>query len=164
MAAKTAVVVLLVTALTAGCGGASRPDFAQAHGWHVLAEPGQIVSAANVPFASADRSQSAPIRTVASLPRQGIVIWVQWLRRGKVPAEDRHFSRRSLPLRVQGMAAVQPEGFTCPPSSGNGCSTRAIQAASTRWDVAVWVFFGTAHPSSATVAVANRELAQLRFA
>ena len=159
LAAATALAVV------SGCGASGGvPHFQAASGWHVLVEPGQIVSAATVPFAAADRSQSAPTRTVASLPRRGAVIWVQWLRRGKVPAEDRQYPRGSLPLRVQRMAPTQPEGFTCPPSSGNGCATRAMQAASGRWDVAVWVFFGTAHPSRATVAAANRELANLRLA
>ena len=61
------------------------------------------------------------------------------------------------------MAPVEPEGFTCPGSSGNGCATRALQAAGADWDVALWVFFGTAHPSRTTVAAANAELARLRF-
>jgi hypothetical protein len=151
--------------LAVGCGGTEQtPHFQVADGWHVIVEPGQIVSAANIPFAAADRSESAPTRTVASLPPRGIVISVQWLRRRRLRAEDRQYPRSSLPLRVQSMARTQPEGFTCPPSSGNGCATRALQAASKRWDVAVWVFFGTAHPSMATVAAAGHELAHLRFA
>jgi hypothetical protein len=151
--------------IAAGCGGARQaPHFQGTGGWHLIVEPGQIVSAANVPFAAADRSQSAPTRTVASLPARGIVIWVQWIRRGRVRAEDRQYPRRSLPLRVQSMATTQPEGLTCPPASGNGCATRALQAASERWDVAVWVFFGTARPSIAMLAAADHELAQLRFA
>jgi hypothetical protein len=151
--------------LAAGCGGTGQPpNFQAARGWHVIAEPGQIVSAANISFSAADRSQSAPIRTVASLPQRGIVIWVQWVRRGKFPSQDRrYYPRRQLPLRVRSMAPVAPEGFTCPRASGSGCGTRSLQAGSRGWDVAVWVFFGTAHPPRTTVAVANAELARLTF-
>jgi hypothetical protein len=147
-----------------GCGGSSQsPAFQRANGWHVLVEPGQIVSAANVPFAAADRSQSAPTHTVAALPHHGIVIWVQWQRRGKFPAQDRQYRRELPPLRVHDMAPVEPEGFACPQAS-SGCSTRANLAASKSWDVAVWVFFGTVEPSRGMVAAANRELARLQFA
>ncbi len=93
MRVRTAAVLVLTALLAAGCGGAARPHFEAAGGWHVLTEPGQIVSAATVPFAAADR----------------------------------------------------------------------LQAGSARWDVGVWVFFGTAHPSRSTVAAANAELARLRF-
>lgn len=159
-----AIPLALVAVLAAGCGGAAKPHFRAASGWQAIAEPGQIVSAADVPFAEADRSESAPIRTVASLPRRGAVIWVQWVRRGEFPAKDRrYYPIRPLPLRVQGMAPVEPEGFTCPAASGNGCATRVLQAASRRWDVAVYVFFGTAHPSGSIVAAANAELARLSF-
>ncbi len=152
-----------MAALAAGCGGAAKPHFRTARGWHVIAEPGQIVSAANVPFAAADRSESAPIRTVASLPRYGIVIWIQWLRRGRFPAKDqRYYPSRPLPLRVQDMTATAVEGFTCPRIS-NGCFTRALQAGSERWDVAVWVFFGTDDPLPEDIAAADAELARLRL-
>jgi hypothetical protein len=151
--------------LAAGCGGTGQPPhFQAAPDRHVIAEPGQIVSAANISFSAADRSQSAPIRTVASLPRRGIVIWVQWLRRGKFPTKDRrYYPKRSVPLRVQSMAPVAPEGFTCPHASGSSCGTRSLQAGSERWDIAVWVFFGTSHPPRTTVAVANAQLARLTF-
>jgi hypothetical protein len=150
--------------LAVGCGGTEQtPHFQVADGWHVIVEPGQIVSAANIPFAAADRSESAPTRTVASLPPRGIVIWVQWRQRRRIRAEDRQYPRRSLPLRVQSMARTQPEGFACPPSSGNGCATQALQAASARRDIAVWIFFGSGKPSSAQIAAANAELARLSF-
>lgn len=61
------------------------------------------------------------------------------------------------------MAPYGPEGFTCPRTSVNGCATRALRAASERWDVAVWVFFATAHPSSSAFATADHELARLQF-
>jgi hypothetical protein len=148
-----------------GCGGSSQsPAFQRVKRWHVLVEPGQIVSAANVPFAAADRSQSAPTHTVAALPHHGIVIWVQWQRRGTFSGEDRQYPREAPPLRVMpDMAPVEPEGFACPQASSSGCSTRADLAASKSWDVAFWVFFGTAKPSRGTVAAANAELARLRF-
>lgn len=49
--------IAAAAAVLAGCGGTSRaPRFRAARGWHVLVEPGQVVSAANVPFATADRT------------------------------------------------------------------------------------------------------------
>jgi hypothetical protein len=148
---KKAATLALVAVLAAGCGGrSSRPSFEQAHGWHTLAEPGQIVSAATVAFAAADRSQSAPIHTVASLPRRGILIWV--------PARSRSNHRRRPPLlRVQNMANARPEGFLVPGTA------RVLQTESKRWVVYVWVFFGAAHPSRSTIATANAELARLMF-
>ena len=156
--------VVLAALLASGCGGAARPRFRAASGWHVIAEPGRIISAANVPFAASDRSQSAPFHTVASLPKDGVLIWVQSIRRNEVPARrQRNYPRRSLPLRVEGMATVRPEGFTCSPARGSRCATRALQAGGAQWDVALWVFFGVAHPSRPTVAAANAQLARLSF-
>ncbi|HUJ54491.1 MAG TPA: hypothetical protein VLW49_00705 [Gaiellaceae bacterium] len=145
---KAAAVVALVLSLAAGCGGGGRPHFEGASGWHVIAEPGQIVSAANVAFAAADRAQSAPIHTVASLPRRGILIWVQSARGRKL---------KSVPLRVEYMATSRPEGFACPGT------TRALQTGRKGWDVYVWVFFGAKHPPESIVAAANAELARFSF-
>jgi hypothetical protein len=152
-----------VVTISAGCGGSGHPPtFQGANGWHVLVEPGQIVSAANVPFAAGDRSQSAPTRTVSALPRRGVLIWTEWLRRGNVPPEDRQYPRRSSPLRVQEADPSAAKGFSCPRTAQAGC-VRRLLADSSGWDLTVWIFFGSGKPSSTEVATTNSELARLEL-
>ena len=84
---KRGLASLALVAVTAGCGGTRPvPRFETAHGWQVIVEPGQTLSAANVPFAAADRSESGPTRTEASLPQHGVLIWVEWARRRNSPS------------------------------------------------------------------------------
>ena len=154
--------VAAVVAAASGCGGAGRaPHFEAGRGWHVLVEPGQIVSAANVPFAAADRSQSAPARTVAGLPPDGIAIWVEWLRRGKYRAADRSYPERPLPLRVEETGPAAAKGFTCPRAAQAGCARR-LTASASGWDITLWVFFGHGKPSAAQLRAADTELSRFR--
>jgi hypothetical protein len=149
--------------LVAGCGGGS-PHFQGAAGWHALSRHGEL-AVANVPFAASDRSMaSPPSRTVAALQRDGIVIWTMYHRAG-----DSHYPRRTLPLRVeQGVASLPFEGFRCAPAvTTSRCydasgSIRHLQARSGSYAIDLYVFFGTDHPTSASVAAANAELARLR--
>jgi hypothetical protein len=170
---RVAVLAVLtaLAAVTAGCGGTrplppatsvDGPGFLLAPGWHTLgdglAQPPNApdASAANVPFVAADRSQSAPFRTEASLPRRGILIWAQL--QARWPPVDRRFPVRRPPLQV-GEAASSPgiEGFQ--PTG----SIRRVQARFAGYDVDVSIFFGARHPSPAAVAAANDELARLSF-
>lgn len=155
-----------VAAVVAGCGGA-RPRFEPAAGWHLLSGHGQL-AAAKVIFAPADRRlmlTSPPSRTVASLPRDGTVIWVMYARGGNT-----HYPRRKLPLRVEQGAPSNPfEGFRC----AHTVTTSRCYAASGsvwrvfgrygRYDVDVYVFFGTDHPLPELFAQADAELARLRL-
>ncbi len=150
--------------LLAGAFGASRgaPRFQAAAGWHVLVEPGQTASAANVRFAASDRSQSFPTRTIASLPRRGVLIWIEWGRpRGSSAA--RLYPRRALPLRVERAArTAAPEGTACPPASPS-CAVGHLLARESGWDTDVWIFSGSPRPSSAQLAAIDSELGRLRF-
>jgi hypothetical protein len=111
-------------------------------------------SAANVPFAHADRSQSAPTRTEATLPRRGILIWAQLQPRW--PPVDRRFPVRKPSLR-EAVPTAGMEGF------GPAGSIRRLEARTAGYDVDVSVFFGARHPSAAALAAVNRELGRLFF-
>ncbi|HJQ74502.1 MAG TPA: hypothetical protein VJ814_06420 [Gaiellaceae bacterium] len=164
MTSRVAAALVLVVPL-AGCGGAG-PHFQRAAGWHLLSGHGQL-AAANVPFSAADRSlKSPPSRTVATLPRYGIVIWLLVGRHHKSKAWDRKFPR--IPLRVdQAVATNPPEGFFCAHLARSDCfeaggSIRRMQARVGDWDIAATFFFGTDRPLTEDVAAADAELARLR--
>jgi len=158
--------VTLALLLAAGCGGTARPQFEAATGWHLLSDRAEL-AAANVPFAPADRSMaSPPSRTVAALPRTGIVIWAMLSRpNGKLPARP-----TPLPLRLTEAMPSNPfEGFRCAPAvperrcyAASG-SVRRLDARVGRYDADLYIFFGTDHPAAASVAAADAELARLRF-
>lgn len=156
--------LVLLVALGAACGG-GKPRFQHAAGWNLLSGHGELV-AANVPLASADRSlASPPARTVAVLPRYGIVIWAMVFRGG-----NRHFPRRRLPLRVEEAVPSNPfEGFRCAPAVS---ISRCYAASGSVWrlfgrlssyGVDLYVFFGTDRPLPSDIAAADAELAQLRL-
>ena len=163
---RRAAVLALVALVAAGCGGASKPRFQAANGWHLLSRQAEL-AAANVPFAVADRSlASPPSRTVATLPRDGVVIWATFSRSGgKLPPRS-----TPLPLRLAEAMRSNPfEGFGCAPAvSESRCnaasgSIRRLGAQVGRYYVDLYVFFGTDHPAAASVAAADAELARLRF-
>lgn len=153
----------LVAALSAGCGGAARPRFQSAAGWQLLSGRNEL-AAANVPFAPADRSMaSPPSRTVATLPRNGIVIWA-------MVSHSAGPGRTPLPLRLAEAVPSSPfEGFRCAPAvSESRCearsgSIRELRAQVGRYYVDLYVFFGTDRPAAASVRAANAELARLQL-
>ena len=152
----------VTAALVAGCGGGGAPRFEAAAGWHLLSGNGEL-AAANVPFAGADRSlASPPARTVATLPRGGVVIWAMLARAGRD-------SRRPLPLHLTAGARSNPfEGFRCAPAvpdsrcyAASG-SVRRLVGRTAGYDVDLYVFLGTDRPASAQIAAVDAELARLR--
>jgi hypothetical protein len=168
---RSAGLIVAVAVLTTGCGGTQAvrpaasvrgPGFSAAAGWHTLgfglSQPPNApdASAANVRFARADRSQSAPTRTVATLPRRGIVIWAQL--QARWTAVDNRFPVRRPALR-EAVPIVGMEGFGLPAAG----SVRRLEARTAGYDVDVSVFFGAKHPSAAEMDAANRELARLFF-
>ena len=167
--ARTAVGLLLAAALAAGCGGAGKPRFEPASGWHLLSRDGEL-AAANLPFAAADRSLSRPpSHTVATLPRDGIVIWTLLVPQARTSgggAQPKYWPARP-PLRVGVATATNPpEGFFCAPAAEARCfdaagSVRRLQGRAGGYDVAVTIFFGTDRPSAAQVRAADGELARL---
>lgn len=155
------VAVLATVTLVTGCGGGGAPRFEAAAGWHLLSGNGEV-AAANVPFAGEDRSlASPPSRTVATLPRGGVVIWAMLTRAGAG-------SPRPLPLHLSAAARTDPfEGLRCAPAvpmsrcyAASG-SVRRLAGRMDGYDVDVSVFFGIDHPSSAQIAAASAELARL---
>jgi hypothetical protein len=163
MRAKTTVLLILLALPAAGCGGSGKPRFQPAAGWQLLSGTNEL-AATNVPFAAADRSMaSPPSRTVATLPRSGIVVWAM-VSRSAGPGST------PLPLRLTEMLPSNPfEGFRCAPAvSESHCyarsgSIRQLRAQIGRYYVDLYVFFGTDRPAPASVAAANAELARLRF-
>jgi hypothetical protein len=158
--------IVATLAVVTGCGGA-KPGFHSADGWHLLSGHGQV-AAAKVVYAPANRRlvlTSPPSRTVASLPRDGTVIWAMVTRGG-----NGHFPRRQLPLRVEQGAPSNPfEGFPCAPAVA---TSRCFAASGFVWrlfgrygryDVDLYVFFGSDRPLPEQVAAADAELARLRL-
>jgi hypothetical protein len=158
--------IVATLAVGAGCGS-GKPRFESAAGWHLLSGHGQL-AAARVVYAPADRRlvlTSPPSRTVASLPRDGTVIWAMVDRGG-----NSHFPRRQLPLRVEQGAPSNPfEGFPCAPALA---TSRCFPASGSVWrvfgrygryDVDLYVFFGSERPLPEQVAAADAELARLRL-
>jgi hypothetical protein len=164
MALKALAALALLALVVAGCGGGGGPHFQSAAGWQLLSTSNEL-SAANVPFAAADRSmESPPSQTVATLPRDGIVVWAMY----QYGTSD--FPRRPLPLRVEQAARATPfEGFLCAPAvttarcfAASG-SIRHLEARHGSYAVDLYVFFGTDRPPPAEVAAANAELARLNL-
>ena len=159
---RRSVVLLTIAGVVsalAGCGGAGpTPHFQAATGWHVLVEPGQTASAANVSFASGDRAESVPVGTIASLPRRGVVIWIEWVRRGGSPSLDKTYPKRALTLQISEAANTgTPEGTSSPGA------VRRLRVQDSGWNATVWIFFGASKPSQRQVAAANWELSRLRI-
>jgi hypothetical protein len=164
MGGKAAAALALLALLAAGCGGAGQPHFRSASGWQLLSGQNEL-AAANVPFAPADRSlASPPSRTVATLPRDGIVIWAMVSRQSEQPPST------PLPLRLNEAVPSNPfDGFGCAPAvpvsrcdAASG-SVRRLVADAGSYYVDLYVYFGTDRPAIASVAAANAELAQLRL-
>lgn len=163
--------VLLAVLFLAATGGAARsasagvsraePGFAPIRGWHVLpvgsmsGPIGRSESAANVRFSKADVGSSAPVKTVATLPEHGVLIWAQFQATGR-PAIDRGFPLRCLPLRLN-EAAVSgtPEMFASPGKVFH------LDARTRGYDIFIYIFFGSPKPSAATRAAVNLQLAKL---
>jgi hypothetical protein len=164
MTPRAVATLALVAALAAGCGGAGHPRFQSAAGWQLLSGQNDL-AAANVPFAAADRNTwpGPPSRTVATLPRRGVVIWAM-VSRSRGPGST------PLPLRLTEAVPSNPfEGFGCAPAvSESRCyarsgSIRELRAQVGRYNVDLYVFFGTDHPAAASVRAANAELARLQL-
>lgn len=149
-------------AVVAGCGGGGSPRFERSADWNLLSGHEEL-AAANVPFAGPDRSlASPPSRTVARLPRRGVLIWAMVSRGGSG-------ARTPLPVHLAEGVRVDPfEGFRCAPAvplsrcyAASG-SVRRLNGRMAGYDVDLFVFLGTDRPSNAQVAAVDAELARLR--
>jgi hypothetical protein len=163
--------VLLAVLFLAATGGAARsasvgasraePGFTPIPGWHVLpvgsmtGPIGRSESAANVRFSKGDVGSSAPVKTVAALPKRGVLIWAQFQATGR-PTTDRGFPLRRLPLRLnEASVSATPEMFASPGK------VLHLDARARGYDIFIYIFFGSPKPSAATRAAANAQLAKL---
>jgi hypothetical protein len=168
------VTAVIAAACASASGGVSRrvgiftgtgPGFQRSTGWHVVqnglseTDAASVATAATVPIARADRPpESAPTHTVASLPRDGILIWVQFEPRGFARI-DSHFPPAGLPLRLSEAVLLRgsPEGFQCQ----RACAVRTVEVSASGYDLGIFIFFGSSHPSHAMRTAADHELARL---
>jgi hypothetical protein len=143
------------------------PGFRSEPGWRLLQNGLEhppllsMAAAANVPLAKGDLEPGSPVpsHTVGSLPRAGVVIWVQFAPRRSGARTNKYFPPTRLPLRLSDSLLLDgtPEGFVCP----RACAIRTLEASASGYNVAVWIFFGTRHPQVAARSAADRELARI---
>jgi hypothetical protein len=180
MSALRVAAVTVVLVVVAACASASSitprpvhvaaglaPRLLGAAGWHVLQKPllepalGPASAAADFPLAKADLQPGTPVpsHTVASLPRDGVVIWVQFAPRRRSARPNKYFPPTTLPLRLRESVRLNgiPEGFSCPRT----CAIRTLEASASGYDISVWIFFGTAHSTAASRTAADRELSRI---
>jgi hypothetical protein len=113
------------------------------------------VSAANVAFSKADVGSGSPVKTAATLPKAGILIWAQFQATGR-PEIDRGFPLRHLPLLLNTTAVSRnPEAFDSPGK------VLHLAARAHGYDIFIYIFFGSPKPSSAARAAANMQLGKL---
>jgi hypothetical protein len=133
--------------------------FPGARGWFVgarsgklLAEGGQTESwAATVPYRDPPL-QIPPTRTLGRLGPNGTIIWVSLSRDSALrmrPVNSLHIRRNLISNNFEGL----PRGI--------GLFRATVRRSA--YDLDVWVFFKTAHPTPPTVARAQTELDRLRL-
>jgi hypothetical protein len=146
---KPLVLLLCLAALAAGCGGgALRPSFRAAPGWHG-GSARAYAWASTIAYRDC-RNCVPPHETIAALPPDGIVI--------QLSVVHASVSRDvgSWPPRIQARS-VEP-GFEGVPSR-YGVSQLFVQSGRIQRYLYVW--FGRAHPTPRQLAAANAELARL---
>ncbi|HEU5476208.1 MAG TPA: hypothetical protein VFU64_00070 [Gaiellaceae bacterium] len=119
-----------------------------------------MATAATVPIARADRPpESSPTRTVASLPRDAVLIWVQFEPRRQSARSNKYFPPTRLPLGLSQSVRLNgtPEGFVCPRT----CAIRSLEASAAGYDLFTFIFFGRSGPTAGMKAAADRELGRL---
>jgi hypothetical protein len=131
---------------------AIRGWFVGARGGKLLAEGGQTETwAATVPYRDAPL-QIPPTRTLRRLGPNGTVIWVSLSRDSAVrmqPLNSLRIRRRVVSSSFEGL----PRGI--------GLFRATVRRRA--YDVDVWVFFKSAHPTHASIARAQAELERLRL-
>jgi hypothetical protein len=154
-----------VTAATSSAGDAL--GFLPAPGWSEIAtgtvpiSDGPVVIAANVPIASeSERGYVGvfPTHTLAKLPADGIVFYVIIGLRGQLSGVDSGYPPTQVPLQLSD-ADVLP-GWEGQPNSN--VPEYRITAAVNGYNLSVYAFFGTQHPSAALMQTAQQELDRLQ--
>lgn len=150
-----------LAALVLAVAPAALPD---RPGWHVggarVATPGCARCVQTASWASTiryrDKPGDFPQRTIAALPRAGIIVWVTRSRQPSPPA----WMLRRHPLGI--VRARIHSNF-----EGNPTNGRVSEWVASTWRagsfVSVYVFFGSAIPSPPVVARAQAELGAMRL-
>jgi hypothetical protein len=174
LAAAVAVGVVVGALATPSGSAAEGPDglgFLPERGWSVyqagtrasVAQPASAV-VANVPLHSEDLAGGGasrlPYSTLLALPRNGVVIAADFtlLREHSSPTR-RLFRARSLPLSLRDARPVDEFGADIRPRRPLG--QYQLRAAVKGYAVDLSFFFGTARPSQALLASAQRQLERL---
>lgn len=138
--------------------------FLPAKGWTVvqagrLGQGGLLTAiAANVPLDPDDDLRDAPVATLESLPRHGVLIAASFTPRGDAAA-DAAYPPRGLPLRL---SAAEPVPAALEPLPLTRLLGRyRLLAAVGRYNVDARIYFGTSAPSAAQRAVAQSQLDRL---
>jgi hypothetical protein len=170
-----AVLILLATALGFGVGaeltpaGSARTEqtglgFLPAKGWTVLqsgtagAAASARAVAANVRLDPADRADEAPLHTLQTLSRDGVVIEVELTTRGD-PLTDRLFPLRTEPLRF---ADARLQSVVGEPIASERRLTRyRLRAGVGGYNVDTRIVFGGRPPSVSALEAADDQLARL---
>ena len=138
--------------------------FVPAKGWTVVqtgrfgeaAAPTAI--AANVPLDPDDDLRDAPVATLESLPPGGVLISASFGVRGDLGV-DSEFPLRPLPLRIAAAEELSPTLDPLPLDRRLG--RYRLRAGVERYNVDARIYFGTASPSPAQLAVAQNQLNRL---
>jgi len=154
-----------VTSASSSAGDAL--GFLPAPGWAQIATgtvpitDGPVVIAANVPIASESMRGYVgvfPTHTLAKLPANGIVFYAIIGRRGQLSGVDSGYPPTQVPLQLSD-ADVLP-GWEGQPNSN--VPEYRITAAVNGYNLSVYAFFGTQHPSQALLQSAQQELDRLQ--
>lgn len=113
--------------------------------------------AGNVPVDPSDRTGDIPYSTLASLPPQGVLIWVTFTARGD-PVNDLDFPAAQLPLQVGAAEPVPPTDEVLPLQ---GVAQHRLRAAVADYNVDAQIFFGSRPPSADMLETAQAELNRL---
>jgi hypothetical protein len=171
LVAAVAVGVVIGASLAPSGSAASVPTgvgFLAEAGWTVhqsgskaTPERPTVAIAANAPVHPHDTASEGfagfPYSTLGTLPRRGVVIVASFTLREAEPQADVAFPTRKLPLRLSDATpyyelALRP---------GRKLAQYRIRAGVNGHHVDIYVYFGTARPSPATIQAAERQLGRL---
>lgn len=163
---------VLVTPSGSAASGSVGTGFLPAPGWTVLqtgadASPDRqaLAIAANVPPEPEDdargirASSGLPYATLLRLPESGVVIVALFTVREPYAWQDEEFPRRKLPLRVRD--ALQSISYSTQVRPERPLGQYELRARVNGHYVDLQFYFGTARPSQALVAKAQRQLDRL---
>src|SRR5215218_7010251 len=176
---RTAAVLLAaaLVALGIGIGALATPSgsaapaptglgFLPARGWSVLQNGGDgtpvrpaVAVAANVQLSPDDDSDGLPLSTLETLPPDGVLIVASFVARGDETYFDQYFPRGRLPLRAAAASRGIESGVQVRP--GQPLGEYQLRTGVNGYDVDLNIYYGTARPTPAALAVAQQQLDRL---